>query len=63
MWDPKKILQGDEKPLVLRTSNHSGPVRGLHFNPKDTHLLASGATDGEVFIYNIDFHLGYEPII
>lgn len=49
LYDAKKLLKNAEKPLNLRTNNHSGPVRGLHFNPTQTHLLASGATDGEVF--------------
>ncbi|KAJ3305033.1 protein transport protein S31 [Kappamyces sp. JEL0829] len=54
LWDTKKILAGEEKPLVLRSTNHSGPVRGLHFNPSQSHLLASGATDGEIFIWDLN---------
>jgi protein transport protein SEC31 len=60
LWDPRKVLKGDSNGLVLRANNHSGPVRGLHFNPKDKNLLASGATDGEVFCVELDFDLGHE---
>lgn len=46
----KKVLSGGENPIVFKSNNHSGAVRGLHFNPTQTHLLASGATDGEVWL-------------
>ena len=45
----KKVLSGAaEKSVVFKSNNHSGAVRGLHFNPTQHHLLASGATEGEV---------------
>ena len=34
--------------LLLRKTIHTGPVRGLDFNPLQTNLLSSGATNGEV---------------
>ena len=34
--------------LVLRNKTHTGPVRGLDFNPIQTNLFASGAINGEV---------------
>jgi len=34
--------------LILRNTNHTGPVRGLDFNPIQTNLLSSGAVNGEV---------------
>lgn len=34
--------------LILRNTSHTGPVRGLDFNPIQTNLLASGAINGEV---------------
>lgn len=34
--------------LILRNTTHQGPVRGLDFNPIQTNLLSSGATNGEV---------------
>ncbi|KAI8897478.1 hypothetical protein BC833DRAFT_621220 [Globomyces pollinis-pini] len=54
IWNPTKVLAGKEDALVLRTTNHSGPVKGLHFNQTQTHLLASGATDGEILIWDMN---------
>ena len=34
--------------LMLRNKTHTGPVRGLDFNPIQSHLFASGAVNGEV---------------
>lgn len=34
--------------LILRNTTHTGPVRGLDFNPIQTNLLASGGINGEV---------------
>lgn len=63
LWDASKVStkQDEKAALNLRTKNHSGPVRGLDFNSIDTHLLASGSTDGEV-LYKLmtDSDLGYE---
>ncbi|KAJ7598386.1 hypothetical protein C8J56DRAFT_1157604 [Mycena floridula] len=55
LWDPAQILAGSssEKSLILRAAKHAGPVRGLDFNPIQNHLLASGATGGEVFIWDL----------
>jgi len=35
--------------LILRNTTHTGPVRGLDFNPIQTSLLASGGVSGEVW--------------
>lgn len=40
--------------LLLRNSMHTGPVRGLDFNPIQTNLLASGGVNGEVQHIHID---------
>lgn len=34
--------------LFSKQSNHSGPVRGLHFNPFQQNLLSSASSNGEV---------------
>lgn len=34
--------------LFSRQTNHSGPVRGLHFNPFQQNLLSSASSNGEV---------------
>ena len=37
--------------LILRNTTHQGSVRGLDFNPIQTNLLSSGATNGEVGLH------------
>lgn len=34
--------------LILRNTTHTGPIRGLDFNPIQTTLFASGGVAGEV---------------
>ncbi|KAG6820187.1 hypothetical protein H0H93_004180 [Arthromyces matolae] len=55
LWDPSKILAGagTSESLILRNTTHTGPVRGLDFNPIQTSLLASGGVGGEVYIWDL----------
>ncbi|KAI0088959.1 hypothetical protein BDY19DRAFT_947002 [Irpex rosettiformis] len=55
IWDPSKILvQADiSESLILRNKTHTGPVRGLDFNPIQTNLFASGAVNGEIYIWDL----------
>uniref|UniRef100_A0A8H7XM78 Protein transport protein SEC31 n=1 Tax=Psilocybe cubensis TaxID=181762 RepID=A0A8H7XM78_PSICU len=55
LWDPAKILSGASasESLILRNTTHTGPVRGLDFNPLQTSLLASGGVSGEVYIWDL----------
>ncbi|CAH7678466.1 hypothetical protein BY996DRAFT_4633921 [Phakopsora pachyrhizi] len=55
IWDPIKILEGQESEdcLVSKMGIHTGPVKGLDFNPIKPNLLASGAIKGEVFIWDL----------
>ncbi|BGP28314.1 protein transport protein S31 [Rhodotorula toruloides] len=57
LWDPARMLdaQNAEDPLILSLpSPHSGPVRGLDFGKAQGNLLATGATGGEIFIYDLN---------
>ncbi|KAJ6573806.1 hypothetical protein DFH09DRAFT_981344 [Mycena vulgaris] len=54
LWDPAKILATADDALIMRNSTHSGPIRGLDFNPIQTNLIASGAVTGEVFIWDLN---------
>ncbi|SCZ91351.1 BZ3500_MvSof-1268-A1-R1_Chr1-2g01353 [Microbotryum saponariae] len=54
LWDPSRLIdktRGDAS--LARYDLHKGPVRGLDFNQHQTNLLASGATNGEIFIWDL----------
>ncbi|KAI0259714.1 hypothetical protein BC834DRAFT_974042 [Gloeopeniophorella convolvens] len=55
IWDPSKIVaQADvSEALILKNDTHTGPVRGLDFNPIQSTLFASGGTNGEIFIWDL----------
>ncbi|KAJ7630331.1 hypothetical protein FB45DRAFT_915213 [Roridomyces roridus] len=54
LWDPAKILASADDALIMRNSTHTGPIRGLDFNPIQTNLIASGAVSGEVYIWDLN---------
>ncbi|KAJ7924339.1 hypothetical protein B0H13DRAFT_2184460 [Mycena leptocephala] len=54
LWDPAKILVAADDALIMRNSTHTGPIRGLDFNPIQTNLIASGAVSGEVYIWDLN---------
>ncbi|GAA5916939.1 hypothetical protein JCM6882_003835 [Rhodosporidiobolus microsporus] len=54
LWDVQAAMDGSRDPLITRYDNlHHGPVRGLDFSPVQSNLLASGATNGEIFIFDL----------
>ncbi|KAI0784083.1 hypothetical protein C8Q75DRAFT_781234 [Abortiporus biennis] len=55
IWDPAKIVAtlDPTQSLILRNKTHTGPVRALDFNPIQTALVASGAVNGEIYIWDL----------
>ncbi|KAF9914725.1 protein transport protein S31 [Lobosporangium transversale] len=53
LWDANAILNGSDDVLFSKQTNHSGPVRGLHFNPFQQNLLSSASSNGEIFIWDL----------
>ncbi|OWM78412.1 hypothetical protein CDL15_Pgr016136 [Punica granatum] len=54
LWNPLAMIRSEgEKALVGHLSRHKGPVRGLEFNSITPNLLASGAEDGEICIWDL----------
>ncbi|EMD34634.1 hypothetical protein CERSUDRAFT_116810 [Gelatoporia subvermispora B] len=55
IWDPSKILANADpaESLILRNKSHTGPIRGLDFNPIQTNLFSSGAVNGEIYIWDL----------
>lgn len=63
LWDAEKLLSKDGDAHISRTSNHTGPIKALQFNPFRPEVLATAGAKGELFISdlnNIDkaFRLG-----
>ncbi|XP_057523798.1 protein transport protein SEC31 homolog B isoform X2 [Amaranthus tricolor] len=55
LWNPLPLIRSetDGNAFVKQLAQHKGPVRGLEFNPLTPHLLASGADDGEIRIWDM----------
>ena len=64
IWNPARIIgqkgsKDGSSPaaaggaLLARLQKHSGPVRGLEFNPFAPNLLASGGADGDLCIWDV----------
>ncbi|PKU77187.1 protein transport protein SEC31 homolog B [Dendrobium catenatum] len=56
LWNPVKLIgsEGSDDAFVARLEKHTGPVRGLEFNPHEPKLLASGADEGELCIWDLE---------
>ncbi|NXT34276.1 SC31B protein, partial [Pelecanoides urinatrix] len=60
MYSVHHILASKSEPVIGQTEKHSGPVRALDFNPfqlflfLQSNLLASGANDSEIFIWDLN---------
>ncbi|NXV18656.1 SC31B protein, partial [Cepphus grylle] len=60
MYSVHRILGSKSEPVIGQTEKHSGPVRALDFNPfqlfffLQSNLLASGANDSEIFIWDLN---------
>ncbi|CAI9102929.1 OLC1v1001324C2 [Oldenlandia corymbosa var. corymbosa] len=62
LWNPKPLIsahQSKKSPelvegaFIQNLSRHRGPVRGLEFNAYSPNLLASGADEGEICIWDV----------
>lgn len=53
MYSASKLLKGEES-LVSRQDKHTGPVHALDFNPFQQNLLATGASDSEIYIWDLN---------
>ncbi|KAJ9120137.1 hypothetical protein QFC22_003035 [Naganishia vaughanmartiniae] len=56
VWDAEKILNGSDASasLLFKNETHTGPVRGLDFNPITKNLLASGSVNAEIKVYDLN---------
>ena len=54
MHDAAKLIKGDVTVLVFSTDKHTRPVVALDFNPFQSNLLASGGSESELYIWNMN---------
>ncbi|XP_076755413.1 COPII coat complex component secretory 31 isoform X1 [Xylocopa sonorina] len=53
IYSAAKMLANDSNYLISSPDRHTGPVRALDFNPFQANLLATGATESEIYIWDI----------
>lgn len=53
-YDAAGLIEGDEDCLMFKNNKHVGAVKALDFNPFQTNLLASGASDSEIYIWDLN---------
>ncbi|CAH0725437.1 unnamed protein product, partial [Brenthis ino] len=53
-YNAEKLLNSANDALVSSNSKHSGHVSALDINPYQKNLLASGASDSEIFIWDLN---------
>lgn len=54
MYDAAKLVKGGGDALVLSVDKHTGPVAALDFNPFQANLLASGGSESEIYIWDVN---------
>ncbi|XP_047421863.1 protein transport protein Sec31A isoform X11 [Sciurus carolinensis] len=54
LYDPSKIIAGDKEVVIAQNNKHTGPVRALDVNIFQTNLVASGANESEIYIWDLN---------
>ncbi|XP_069711742.1 protein transport protein Sec31A isoform X12 [Phaenicophaeus curvirostris] len=54
LYDPAKIIAGDVEVIIAQKDKHTGPVRALDVNMFQTNLVASGANESEIYIWDLN---------
>ncbi|KAM4624415.1 protein transport protein Sec31A isoform 2-T2 [Polymixia lowei] len=56
VYSPEAIIasEAEAEAVVGQSDKHTGPVRALDFNPFQSNLLASGANDSEIYIWDLN---------
>uniref|UniRef100_A0A7N6BRV6 Protein transport protein Sec31A n=2 Tax=Anabas testudineus TaxID=64144 RepID=A0A7N6BRV6_ANATE len=54
VYNPEAIMSSGAEAVVGQSDKHTGPVRALDFNPFQSNLLASGANDSEIYIWDLN---------
>ncbi|XP_048220556.1 protein transport protein Sec31A isoform X24 [Perognathus longimembris pacificus] len=54
LYDPSKIIAGDKDVVISQNDKHTGPVRALDVNIFQNNLVASGANESEIYIWDLN---------
>ncbi|NXA61867.1 SC31A protein, partial [Mohoua ochrocephala] len=54
LYDPAKIIDGESEVIIAQKDKHTGPVRALDVNMFQTNLVASGANESEIYIWDLN---------
>ncbi|KAM4707945.1 protein transport protein Sec31A isoform 3-T3 [Discoglossus pictus] len=54
LYDPAKIIAGESEVVIAQQDKHTGPVRALDVNGFQTNLVASGANESEIYIWDLN---------
>ncbi|XP_029454868.1 protein transport protein Sec31A isoform X3 [Rhinatrema bivittatum] len=54
LYDPAKIMSGESEVVIDQKDKHSGPVRALDVNLFQSNLVASGANESEIYIWDLN---------
>uniref|UniRef100_A0A8C8Z4M9 SEC31 homolog B, COPII coat complex component n=1 Tax=Prolemur simus TaxID=1328070 RepID=A0A8C8Z4M9_PROSS len=54
LYNVTHILSSGKEPVIAQRQKHMGAVRALDFNPFQGNILASGASNSEIFIWDLN---------
>lgn len=54
LWDAEKLIKGADDAFMSRTTDHTGPIKSLQFNPLKPQILATAGAKGELFIHDLN---------
>ncbi|XP_051958647.1 protein transport protein Sec31A-like [Xyrauchen texanus] len=54
VFSPDTILAAGEDAIIGQSNKHTGPVRALDYNRFQNNLIASGANDSEIYIWDLN---------
>ncbi|XP_073683835.1 protein transport protein Sec31A isoform X1 [Garra rufa] len=54
IFSPDSILAAGEDAVIGQSTKHTGPVRALDYNRYQSNLIASGANDSEIYIWDLN---------
>ena len=54
VYSAQKMIAGDADSSLLQLTKHVGAVKALDFNPFQHNLIASGASESEIYIWDLN---------